>query len=260
MDISPEALNNRLAWDKNSDDYQARHSDDLTEHALAWGVWRIPESQLSVLGEVAGKDVLEFGCGAAQFSIALAKLGARMTGLDNSARQLEHARVLMAAAGVEFPLVHASAESVPLPGASFDIVFSDHGAMSWCDPYRTVPEASRLLRPGGLLAFAASTPLRDICYDPASDTVGDRLIGDYFALRKVAEEDGATSYQLPYGEWIRLFRANGFVVEDLIEMQPPAGAGTTYDGYAPHEWARKYPGDHIWKARKPGNREQGTAH
>jgi len=65
MDISPEALKNRLAWDKNSDEYQARHSDDLTEHALAWGVWRIPESDLNVLGDVTGKDILECGCGGA---------------------------------------------------------------------------------------------------------------------------------------------------------------------------------------------------
>jgi SAM-dependent methyltransferase len=250
MEISPEALKNRLAWDRNSDEYQARHSDDLTQHALAWGVWRIPESELNVLGNIAGKDILELGCGAAQFSIALAKAGARATALDNSARQLEHACELMAAAGLDFPLVHASAESVPLPDASFDFVFCDHGAMSWCDPYRTVPEVARLLRPGGLLAFAASTPIREVCYDPTTDAISSRLVGDYFALRKIAEEDGATSYQLPYGEWIRLFRANGLVVEDLIEMRPPEDAGTTYEGYAPLDWARRYPGDHIWKARK----------
>ena len=250
MDISPEAQKNRLAWDKNSDAYQARHSDDLTQHALAWGVWRVPESELRVLGDVAGKDMLELGCGAAQFSIALAQLGAYVTALDNSARQLDHARDLMASAGLDFPLVHASAESVPLPAASFDVVFSDHGAMSWCDPYRTVPEAARLLRRDGILAFAASTPFRDVCYDAATDAVTSGLVGDYFALREIPEEDGATSYQLPYGEWIRLFRAPGFLVEDLIEMQPPRDAGTTYDGYAPLAWARKYPGDHIWKVRK----------
>ena len=250
MDISPEAQKNRLAWDRNSDEYQARHSNDLTDHALAWGVWRVPESELNVLGDVAGKDILELGCGAAQFSIALANLGAHVTGLDNSARQLEHARELMVGAGLDFPLVHASAESVPLPNASFDIVFCDHGALSWCDPYRTVPETARLLRPGGLLAFSGSTPFRDICYDATTDDVGPRLVGDYFALHEIAEDDGAVSYQLPYGQWIRLFRAHGLVVEDLIEMRPPEDAGTTYDGYAPLDWARKYPGDHIWKARK----------
>src|SRR6202011_4439836 len=111
-----------------------------------------------VLGEVRGKDVLELGCGAAQWSIALALLGARCVGLDNSERQLAHARRLMSEAGVTFPLVHASAEDVPLPAASFDVVFCDHGAMSFADPERTVPEAARLLRPGGLFAFNAESP------------------------------------------------------------------------------------------------------
>jgi SAM-dependent methyltransferase len=250
MDISAEAERDRRAWDAGSDEYQARHSDDLQRRALAWGVYRIPEAELHVLGDVEGKDILEFGCGAAQFSIALAKLGARMTGLDNSSRQLQHARELMTAAGLDFPLVHASAESVPLPHASFDTVFCDHGAMSWADPYKTVPEASRLLRPGGLLAFANSSPLWNICFDPQSDAVGDRLIGDYFDLHRFPEEREGVSSQLPYGEWIRLFRRHGLVVEDLIEMQPPPEAETTYEDYVPLEWARRYPGDHIWKVRE----------
>ena len=101
---------------------------------MAWGVWQIPEAELRVLGDVRDRDILEFGCGAAQWSIALAQAGARPVGLDLSERQLEHARTLMARAGVDFPLVHASAEAVPLPDASFDIVFCDHGAMTFADP------------------------------------------------------------------------------------------------------------------------------
>ncbi|TMC92230.1 MAG: class I SAM-dependent methyltransferase, partial [Chloroflexi bacterium] len=82
--------------------------------------------------------MLELGCGAARWSIALAKLGARPVGLDLSSQQLQHARRLMQEAGVEFPLIEASAEEVPLPDTSFDIVFCDWGAMTFCDPYRTV--------------------------------------------------------------------------------------------------------------------------
>ena len=59
-----------------------------------------------------------------------------------------------------------------------------------------------------------------------------------------------STYQLPYGDWIRLFRANGLVVEDLIELRPPEDADTTYVDYAPLEWARAFPGEHIWKVRK----------
>jgi cyclopropane fatty-acyl-phospholipid synthase-like methyltransferase len=72
-------------------------------------MWQLPESELGVLGEVAGKDVLELGCGAAQWSILLARNGARPVGIDYSERQLEHARSAVTAAGVEVQLVHTSA-------------------------------------------------------------------------------------------------------------------------------------------------------
>src|ERR1700728_2209795 len=140
---------------------------------MAWGCWSVPESQLHVLGNVSGKDVLELGCGAARWAIALAKRGARVVGLDVSARQLEHARRNMRDACVDFPLVHASAEAVPLADASFDIVFCDHGAMTFCDPSRTVPEAARLLRRGGLLAFSAATPILNLCWNDSEDRVDD---------------------------------------------------------------------------------------
>ena len=146
--MTAHAARNHAWWNTSSDDYQERHGGQLADSGgLAWGTTQIPEAELQVLGEVAGRDILELGCGAAQWSIALALRGARPVGLDLSERQLEHARRLMAEAGVDFPLVHASAEAVPLPDATFDIVFCDFGAMTFADPFRTVPEAARLLRP-----------------------------------------------------------------------------------------------------------------
>jgi SAM-dependent methyltransferase len=195
--------------------------------------------------------VLELGCGAAQWSILLAKQGARVVGLDNSERQLEHARRRIADAEVDFPLIHASAENVPLPDASFDVVFCDHGAMSWADPYRTVPEAARLLREGGFLAFSQTSAIAVMCWNDETDLVGPMLEHEYFGLHKLDEGDGFT-YQLPYGEWIRLFRTHGLVVEDLIEPQPPPGASSTYWMPEELEWARRWPSESIWKARKAG--------
>jgi SAM-dependent methyltransferase len=219
---------------------------------MAWGTSQIPESELQVLGDVEARDILELGCGAAQWSIALALRGARPVGLDLSARQLQHARRLMAEAGVDFPLVEASAEAVPLPDASFDIVFCDHGAMTFADPYRTVPEAARLLRSGGLFAFSHHSPIETICWPLDADEVGDRLVLDYFGMHAI--DDGEEiSFQLPYGEWIRLFRANGFVVEDLIEPRPPAGATSSYRSVEAMAWSRRWPSECIWRLRRgPG--------
>jgi SAM-dependent methyltransferase len=248
--LTDHEAQNRASWNADSDDYQARHGEQLAvSTGLAWGVMQIPEAELHVLGDVAGKDILELGCGAAQWSIALARLGARPIGIDLSERQLEHARRLMAEAGLDFPLIHGSAEHVPLPDASFDIVFCDHGAMTFADPYRTVPEAARLLRSGGLFAFSHHTPIESIAWPLDSDKVGDRLVVDYFGMHRL--DDGETStFQLPYGEWIRLFRANGLVVEDLIEPRPADGATSSYRTDEELAWARRWPAEEIWRVRK----------
>ncbi len=153
---------NRDFWDDYADRYQADHGPQLAVHGAAWGVWQIPEDELCILGEVEGLDVLELGCGAAQWSIVLAKRGAHAIGLDLSLRQLDHAARLMEEAGVDLPLIHASAEAVPLPDASLDIIFCDHGAMVFADPHVTVPETARLLRDGGLLAFSMHANRGDV--------------------------------------------------------------------------------------------------
>jgi len=249
-DLTEHATRNRASWDAYSDEYQAKHGAQLAASGgLAWGTAQRPESELHVLGDVADQDILEFGCGAAQWSIALAQRGARPVGLDLSERQLEHARRLMGEVGVEFPLIHASAEAVPLPDASFDIVFCDHGAMTFADPYRTVPEAARLLRPGGLFAFSHHSPIETICWPLGADKVGDRLVIDYFGMHQLDDGD-ETFFQLPFGEWIRLFRANGFVVEDLIEPRPADGATSSYRDADELAWARRWPSEAIWRLRR----------
>lgn len=233
---------NRAAWNAGADEYQRKHGEYL--RGAAWGTWQIPEGELGLLGDVDGKDVLELGCGAARFSIALSRRGARCVGLDYSERQLEHARSL----GADFPLVHAAAEDVPLPDAGFDVVFSDHGALSWGDPSRVVPEAARLLRPGGLLVFNVSSPFARMCLDEEADRQVETLLLPYFGLHVIDEGEGAATYNLGYGEWIRLLRANGLTVDDLVEPQPPEGATTTYG--IPVEWAERWPAECIWVCRK----------
>ena len=248
--LTAHADRNRAAWDATSDEYQDQNGAFLEAGGgMAWGVWQIPEAELNVLGEVRDRDILELGCGAAQWSIALARAGARPVGLDLSERQLEHAADLMAQAGVEFPLIHASAESVPLPDASFDIVFCDHGAMTFADPYLTVPEAARVLRSGGLFAFSHATPIQMIAWPLDAERAGDRLVHDYFGMHRF--DDGETiDFNLPYGEWIRLFRRNGFTMEDLIEPRPAADAVSSYRDEIEREWSRRWPAESIWRLRR----------
>lgn len=245
---------NRDRWNEISDDYQRLNAPRIRGQAftgdVSWGLWCIPESELSIFGHVVGLDVLEMGCGGSQWSTALARRGARPVGLDLSERQLAHSRRLQEETGLTFPLVQANAEEVPFRDASFDIIFADHGAFSFADPTRAIPEAARLLRPGGLLAFSHLSPLYEITIEPGGDRAGRRLVRDYFELRMFADADGLVSANLPYGEWIRLFRSCGLVVEDLIETRPPVREGLTGREKADHEWARRWPSECIWRLRK----------
>ena len=248
---SPDAARNRAAWDAASDEYQERHREFIRRPEPRWGMWQLPESDLRILGDVAGKDVLEYGCGAAQWSILLARAGARPVGLDNSGRQLEHARALMQEAGVDFPLVHASAGEAPFDDESFDVVFCDHGAMTFADPYATVPEVARLLRPGGLFAFSHSTALCLVCIDDETDTFVPELRRPLFGLHRIDWfENEPVEFNLPQGRWIELFRSNGFAIEDLVEVQPPEEAVSTYRTTEETEWARRWPMEQIWRLRK----------
>jgi SAM-dependent methyltransferase len=248
--VTSHERRNRDFWDDDADAYQAVHAPDLDRAPRAWGVWRIPEADLGALGDVVGRDVLEFGCGAAQWSVALARAGARPVGLDQSRAQLGHARRLQQEHGVEFPLVCASGEAVPLGAGSFDVVFCDHGAVSFCDPDRSVPEVARLLRPGGRFVFSHASPLLYMTWDREAARQTRHLHEPYFGMRELDYGDGTVDFQMPYGEWIRLFRRNGFVVDDLIELRPPKGAKTTYTEMVPRGWARKWPAEQIWKLHK----------
>jgi SAM-dependent methyltransferase len=247
----PERLNRKF-WDEDADDYQAEHESQLDVTTMGWGVWNLPESDLQVLGPVAGLDVLEYGCGAAQWAIKLARTGGRLTGLDQSSGQLRHAGDKVARAEVDVRLVCASATAVPIADASFDVVFCDHGAMSFCDPYRTVPEVARLLRAGGLFAFNISTLLRNLCF-PVGDPdapVTRKLHAKWFGARSFDWGDGTIDFQIPHGEWIALFGTYGLVVEDLLELRPPKRATSTYADYVDHDWARRWPAEEIWRVRK----------
>ncbi|MFP8874366.1 MAG: class I SAM-dependent methyltransferase [Myxococcota bacterium] len=247
--MSDPRQKNKDSWNRMSAAYQESHGQALENRPLAWGLWGIPESQLQILGETAGGDILEFGCGGAQWATDLFDGGARVVGVDLSREQLRDAQARCRRRGAAVPLVLGDAGDLPLADASFDIVFCDHGAMSFAKPEPAVAEASRVLRPGGLFAFSMATPFHDICWGEESDQVVTNLQRDYFGLDFVEDED-QVCFQRTYGDWIRIFRANGLQVEDLVELQPPADATTTYTDFVPLAWARRFPAEHIWKLSK----------
>jgi SAM-dependent methyltransferase len=245
-DPSDHVRHNREFWDADADDYQAAHGEALTRAPLAWGAFRVPEAELHVLGDLAGRRVLELGCGAAQWSVALAARGTDVVGVDVSGAQLAHAR--RADGGLR--LVQGDGERLPFASASFDVVFSDHGALSFCDPDVIVAECARLLRPGGLLAFCCTHPLLYLTWDDERGKQTRRLRLEYGQLGRMALSDGTIDWVLAPSAWIGILRRNGFLVEDLTELCAPKGATTTYAEFVPPKWARRWPGEWIWKARR----------
>ena len=250
--LSEHAQTNREVWAKNAAEFREPGKRNWAQPEITWGIWHLPESEIGALPVLEGKDVVELGCGTAYISSWLARRGANVVGVDLSPEQLATARELQAEHGIEFSLIEASAEDVPLPAASFDLVVSEYGASIWADPYLWIPEAARLLRPGGELVFLTNGLILELAWLVESERVGEMLVYDYFGFHRLEDpQDGSIVFQLPYGEWIRLFRANGLEVEDLIELQPPEGADPGRWDFVSNEWARKWPSEEIWKARKP---------
>jgi SAM-dependent methyltransferase len=248
-----DAAKNRDAWTKGNAEYtDARADVAWAKEEIDWGIWDYPESDIDVLGDVDGLDVVELGCGTAYFSAWLAKRGARPVGVDITPAQLETARRLQRETGLEFPLVEADAAATGLPDASFDLVLSEYGASIWVDPYRWIPEARRLLRPGGRLVFLRISTLAALCSpEDENAPVTDRLQRPQRGLHRVEWATEGVEFHLGHGDWIDLLHTNGFELERLVELYPSEDAAEhPYYSGLPVEWAKKWPAEEIWVGRK----------
>jgi SAM-dependent methyltransferase len=250
----PDYLRQNVAnWTEANAEYtDAAASAAWARDEINWGVWETPESALNVLGDVRDLDIVELGCGTAYFSAWLARRGARVVGVDPTPAQLETARRLQRETGLEFPLIEATGEDVPLPDASFDIVHSEYGAAIWADPYRWIPEAARLLRPGGRLIVLRNSTLVTLCM--TLEGIREQLARPQRGLHWIEWSDtGEVEFHLGPGDWIDLLRANAFEVERLVELFAPAGAEThSYYKHVTAEWAQQWPAEELWVARKRG--------
>jgi SAM-dependent methyltransferase len=240
---------NRRYWNEISRAYQADFAAQIGAAPRLWGMFSIPDTELGALGDVTGLRILEVGCGAGPWSRSLAADASLMVGLDLSEVQLEAARAAMR--GVRYPLVQAAAEQLPFPDECFDLVCCDHGGLSWAPPDIALPEAARVLRRSGRLVFNVTSPWHDVCYDHEADAVTPRLRHGYFSVGPRDEGDGARTYQLTYGGWIRALRRAGLLIDDLIEPRPAPEAGSGYLNADPPDWAHRWPAEIIWVARKP---------
>lgn len=251
--VGGEADNNSAIWAQANADYTHAHAVRAwASEEIVWGIFNIPERRIGILGDVAGLDVIELGCGTAYFSAWLARCGARPVGVDVTPAQLRTARECQRQTGIIFPLIKADAAEVPLPSASFDLVISECGASLWCDPARWVPEAARLLRPGGRLVFHTTSVLSAMCRPDGSSSAETKLLHPQHEVARLHSPGGGVEFHPSHGEWIGILGDAGFTIETLRELYAPPGATDhPYYKLATAAWAQHWPAEELWAARLP---------
>ena len=248
--MSDSIRRNQAHWTANAPGY-VEPGRRLWSREPSWGIWGIPEAEVSLLPDVAGARTVELGCGTAYVSAWLARRGARPVGVDPTVAQLATARRLQDEFDLRFPLVRAVGEQVPLRDQAFDLVISEYGAAIWADPHLWIPEAARLLRPGGDLVFLGNAPLLMLCVPDEEDVAaGARLLRPQFGMHRFEWPDvPGVEFHLSHGDMIRLLRRSGFEVVDLVELRPGPDATTSYP-FVTVEWARQWPSEEVWVARR----------
>jgi SAM-dependent methyltransferase len=254
-DSSTTRRANRGWWDRQADAYQAEHGEFLGNAAFVWGPEGLTEAQAGLLGPVAGRRVLEIGCGAGQCARWLARAGAAVVGLDLSEAQLRHARELDARTGTVVPVVAADAADLPFADAAFDLACSAYGAVPFvADSARVMREVARVLRPGGRWVFSVTHPIR-WCLPDDPGTDGLVVRDSYFDRRPYVEsgDDGRALYAEHHrtlGDRVRELVAAGFVVTDVVEPEWPDENASVWGGWSPLR-GRLVPGTAIFVCERP---------
>jgi SAM-dependent methyltransferase len=255
--MSDHVTVNRDFWNGMAKDWAAAGEYAWASDEVTWGNWSLPNAELQLLPEdMSGMDAIELGCGTGYVSAWMARRGARVTGIDVSAEQLATAERLRAEHGLDIAFIEGNAEATGLPDASFDFAISEYGAAIWCDPDLWLPEAHRLLRPGGTLVFLGNHPMT-LLTTPLNGAPCDTSLHRAYRDLKGADwtevefDPGGIEFNRTISGWMALFDAVGF---DLLRYQelfaPKDAEGDRYS--VPSAWAKAYPAEQVWSLRRRG--------
>jgi SAM-dependent methyltransferase len=244
----------RSWWDKEADAYQAEHGEFLGDARFIWGPEGLDEADAHLLGEVAGKRILEIGCGAGQCGRWLLTQGARVVGIDLARGQLQHSLKLDAKTGVTLPVAEADVLRLPFGDGSFDLASAAYGAMPFvADATGALREVARVLRPGGRFVFSTTHPFRWAFLDEPGEE-GLMAVNSYFDRRPYLEFDTAgeptyAEYHRTMGDWVRCIDAAGLRLASLVEPEWPDHHDKTWGGWSRLR-GRLFPGTAIFSCEK----------
>ncbi|WP_027861586.1 class I SAM-dependent methyltransferase [Marmoricola sp. URHB0036] len=243
---------NRALWAVVNERFTDAAAEDMWSRPdPVWGIFAVPEPDIGVLGRVHGLDVVELACGTAYFSAWLARAGANPVAVDFSHEQLMTARRMQTQVGPTFPLIQGDGEQVPLASGRYDLVVSEHGAAAWCDPERWLPEAARMLRPGGRLVFLTNSHLSALCVPADEGLAGDRLLRGQREAYRVSWSGGGVEFHPSHGDWVRLLRTAGFEVVAMHELYAPADSNDhSFYEIVSKDWASRWPAEELWVAER----------
>ena len=256
MTLKRHQIANRAAWQEFAARYVEPAEEGWASDNPRWGIWHIPESDIGLLPKnLAGKSCVEIGCGAGYVSSWMARRGANsVVGIDPTPNQLKTARRLEARYKLGVNFIEGFGETLPFGDACFDFAISEYGASLWADPYQWVPEAARVLRPGGDLVFMTNHAFAICCVPDAEDDapIAEQLQRPYLGLYQTEWQfsSNEVEFHLPHGEWIALLGANGLTVERLLELGAPTAVSDSNYGWADPSWATKWPTEEVWCARR----------
>lgn len=243
---------NRQKWQGQADWYAIPAEENWKTANAKWGIWGIPEEDLNLLpDDLTGKSCLEIGCGAAYVSAWMARRGGSVVGIDPTPNQLSTATRLEAQYQTGIHLVEGFGESLPFRDATFDFAISEYGAALWADPYQWIPEAARVLKSNGVLVLMVDHLLAFVTAHTDEEIGQTRVLHrSYFDSYRMrwSEEDGI-EFHLTHGDWIDLFRENGFEIMKLQELAAPEGATSRYK-FSDAEWSKLWPSEEVWTVRK----------
>ena len=172
---------NRARWDEVVDVHV--NSDFYRVVEFKRGETSLDPLILSEIGDVTGLKLLHLQCHFGLDTLSLARLGARITGLDFSPKAIAAARALAAEAGIEARFVEARVEEAPdLAGTDFDMVFTSWGVLVWLpDITLWAQTVARCLKPGGRLYLAEGHPMTWVFEDRKENYLDNlHVVRSYF--------------------------------------------------------------------------------